>query len=192
MLIAEAAQFLTATTGIEVVAGQLIDQLKIKFPGQKWNATSEVPEAFVEEIEKLATNAQVQEPKSSLQKADPQNLIEAIKDNQNSSQLIQKSIWEALQNEAVALTIEQAIADTLEIFDIYEDTQQQLLNHVANSRIGNIQRRTQEIREKSQALLIKNVGVKDNRLGELTRLVEKSNTSKEDSRVLLASIMDAV
>lgn len=190
MIISEAAQFLTATTGHEVLAGQLIDQLKIKFPGQKWNANSEVPEAFVEEIEKLATNTQ--EPKASLQKADPQNLIEAMKDSQNSSQLIQNSIWQALQNESIALTVEQAIADTLEIFDVYEETQQQILIHVANSRIDNIQKRTQEVRQQSQALLIKNAGIKSDRLGELTLLVEKSNTSKEESKTLLTSIMGAI
>lgn len=192
MLISEAAQFLTATTGYEVSPGQLLDQLKIKFPAQKWNPNSEVPEAFVEEIEKLATNAKAQEPKAVLQKADPQNLIEAIKDSQNSSQLIQQSIWQALQNESIALTVEQAIADTLEIFDVYEETQQQILIHVANSRIDNIQKRTQEVRQQSQALLIKNAGIKSDRLGELTLLVEKSNTSKEESKTLLTSIMGAI
>ena len=93
MLISEAAQFLSATTGIEVLPGQLIDQLKIKFPGQKWNVNSEVPEAFVEEIEKLATNAQ--EPKASLQKADPQNLIEAI-------EVVNFLLLQILQNSMLA------------------------------------------------------------------------------------------
>ena len=187
MIIKEAAEYLSQVTNQEVYPGQILDQLKIKFPGEKWTINSEIPETFIEQIENLANKTQ--KTAGAIEKAAPSTITEAITDGEGSYLNIQNCIWEALQMEHKSFAIEQAVSDSLEILNLYDETQQQVLGHLLESRLTALQKQAVATRLKNQERLIEQSKERGNKLGESVRNLQASKTRLQDSQNLLASIL---
>ncbi|MBD2409493.1 hypothetical protein FACHB389_10715 [Nostoc calcicola FACHB-389] len=193
MIIKEAAEFLSATTGQTFTPKKLIAQLESKFPGEKFNENSEVPEEFVEQIEKLVEAKQQQDqPVGNISKADPKNSMEAIADIRNHQDLISQAIYEALNDQETVLTIQRGFNDGLRLINSYEKAKNQVVNKWAENQVNKLDDESQKLASELENLMIERAGKEQASLGKFTLLNQQTKERLKNTRSFIDSILEVI
>ncbi|BBD59477.1 hypothetical protein NIES2109_22640 [Nostoc sp. HK-01] len=198
MIIKEAAEYLVAVTGQEITAKQLTDQLQSKFPEQSFNINSEVPESFIEEIEKLATR--VQDSKSSsnsntqataggLGMTTSANSSEAIVNAKSAVLGITQCIQQVLMDEEVVVAINRGFNDALTVLQAYESGRKQVLEAHVGSRMTALEEETNSLISEREALLMQRDEEERDRLGKWSVTRHNSRTRLQRTQQDIADLL---
>ncbi|BAY78746.1 hypothetical protein NIES25_52230 [Nostoc linckia NIES-25] len=193
MIIKEATEFLSATTGQTVTPNKLIAQLESKFPGEKFTKDSEVPEEFVEQIEKLVEAKQQQDqPVGNISKADPKNTMEAIADIRNHQDLISQAIYEALNDQETVLMIQKGFNDGLKLINTYETAKNQVVNKWAEKQVNKLDDESQKLASELERLMIERASKEQTSLGKFTLLTQQTKERLKNTKSFQNSILEAL
>ncbi|WP_414572829.1 hypothetical protein [Nostoc sp. CCY 9925] len=193
MIIKEAAEFLTATTGQTVTTKKLVAQLEAKFPGKTFNESSEVPEEFVEQIEKVVeAKKQQDQPVGNISKADPKNLTEAIADVRNHQDLVTQAIYEALNDQETILMIQRGFNDGLKLINTYEIAKNQVVNKWAENQVNKLDDESQKLASELESLMIERASKEQASLGKFTVLNQQAKGRLKNTQSFLNSIMEVI
>ncbi|WP_414579121.1 hypothetical protein [Anabaena sp. CCY 9402-a] len=176
MLVKEGAEYLGIPTG------QLLDQLKIKFPGEKITANSELPESFIEQIESFANNIQdasaSNQPKPTaaggMGMALAKDSVEAITNVKSTSVSISECVRQALEDSELVLAIQQGFRDALVIEDAYQSAKAQAIDAMVESRSQAVEQELERVKAERESFLVDRAEREQQRLGEWVRKREES------------------
>ena len=200
MKVKEAAEYLTLATNQECTSKMMIDQLRSKYPGQKWTEESELPEEFVQSIEENTKKYQKSESGKTgkkqdspqITKADPKNALEAIEELKTTNDAIEYGILEALLTSHLEVAIARGIENAFNIVGMYEDATQQTLEAILKSKIQGNREAASTIRDRTEKNLLNRVKARQKRLDHVTKTEESSTEGEEEAKDYLQTIVTAI
>ncbi|MHC0068794.1 hypothetical protein ACWATR_39040 [Nostoc sp. UIC 10890] len=193
MIIKEAVQFINLSADQPITPKQLINQLQGKYPALNFNESSEVPEEFLEALEKrIETKKQQDQTVGNISKADPKNSLEAIQDSKNSDGFITECIDEILSQPETILMFQKGIKEGLNLIHTYENAKNQVIGKYAESQADRIENEADKLQSDIDKLLMERATERQETLGKYTRLRQNIREKKQATDSYLDAILSAL